>query len=429
MELLIVFAVMLFFLALKGFFSGSEIALVNSDKIKLRHRSKQGNRGASLALKLLEKPDVLLSTTLVGTNISTIVLTTMGTVLAIRYAGSLGEIYAFLILTPFLLILGEIVPKSVYQQKSDQLTPIIIYPIRWASLPFYPVIFIFSRIARLAARLVGAGKSYQPLFITRESLRSVIEMAEHGNAMKAFGRGRIRRVIRFAETTVAEAMIPIAEVTAISRDSSTSTAFEHVRRHGYNRLPVFENNTSNIVGVITLTTWDLMDETVSGQPIETLIKPAHYVSPLQTIDQLLPMLQQRKDRMAIVVDEFGTAIGMITMEDIVEEVVGEIDVGYDFEEYLPRRKRVYERLEEDVYIMDSRLSISEANEVLGIYLPTTDIHTVGGLLLARLRKIPQKGEFIIESGYRFTVVEATKRAIVKIKVELEDAYVATDTTK
>ena len=133
--------------------------------------------------------------------------------------------------------------------------------------------------------------------------------------------------------------------------------------------------------------------------------------------------------MAIVVDEFGTAVGMITMEDIVEEVVGEIDVGYDFEEYLPRRKRVYEQLEEDVYIMDSRLSISEANEVLGIYLPTTDIHTVGGLLLTRLRKIPQKGEFIIESGYRFTVVEATERAIVKIKVELEDAYVATNTTK
>ncbi|MGI9385049.1 MAG: hemolysin family protein [Methyloligellaceae bacterium] len=419
MEILVAVPIMLFFLLLKGFFSGSEIALVNSDKIKLRHRAKQGNRGARLALKLFRTPDVLLSTTLVGTNISTVVLTTIGTLLAIRLLGNLGDIYAFLILTPVLLVLGEIVPKSVYQQKSDQLTPVIIYPLRWASFLFYPVVFVFSRVARLTARLVGVGKSNQPFFITREQLRTVVEMAEHGAAMSAFGRGRIRRVIRFAETTVAEAMIPIAEATTISRDRSTSAAFELVRRHGYNRLPVFENSTSNIVGVVTLTTWDLMDGEIAERPLKSLIKPALYVSPLQTIDQLLPMLQQRKDRMAIVVDEFGTAIGMITMEDIVEEVVGEIDVGYDFEEYLPRRKRVYEKLGDEVFLMDSRLSISEVNEVLGVYLPTTEFHTVGGLLLARLRRIPKEGEYVVEAGYRFTVIEATERAIVKLRVEPE----------
>lgn len=419
MEVLVAIPIMLLFLLLKGFFSGSEIALVNSDKIKLRHRAKQGDRGAKLALKLFQTPDVLLSTTLVGTNISTVVLTTIGTLLAIRLLGDLGEVYAFLVLTPVLLILGEIVPKSVYQQKSDSLTPVIIYPLRWASFLFYPVVFVFSRIARVTARLVGVGKSNQPFFITREQLRTVVEMAEHGAAMNAFGRGRIRRVIRFAETTVAEAMIPIAEATTISHDKSTSAAFELVRRHGYNRLPVFENSTSNIVGVVTLTTWDLMDKKIAEQPLKSLIKPALYVSPLQTIDQLLPMLQQRKDRMAIVVDEFGTTTGMITMEDIVEEVVGEIDVGYDFEEYLPRRKRVYEKLGDEVFLMDARLSISEVNEVLGIYLPATEFHTVGGLLLARFRRIPKEGEYVVEAGYRFAVVEATDRAIVKLRVEPE----------
>ncbi len=419
MEIFTALLVMLFFLLLKGFFSGSEIALVNSDKIKLRHAAKQGNRGAMLGLKLFRNPEVLLSTTLVGTNISTVVLTTIGALLMIRLFGDNGELYAFLILTPLLLVLGEIVPKSVYQQKSDSLTPIIIHPLRWASFLFYPVVFVFSRIARLTARLVGAGKTEQPFFITREQLRSVVEMAEHGAAMDAFGRGRIRRVIRFAETTVAEAMIPIAEATAINRDKSTAGALELVRRHGYNRLPVYQTSTSNIIGVVTLTTWDLMNREIAEQPLQSLMKPALYVSPLQTIDQLLPMLRQRKDHMAIVVDEFGTAIGMITMEDIVEEVVGEIDVGYDFEEYLPKRKRVYEKLAEEIYLMDSRLSISEANEVLGIYLPTTEFHTVGGLVLARLRRIPTQGEFIVEAGYRFTVVEASERAIVKLRVEPE----------
>ncbi|MDJ0951135.1 MAG: hemolysin family protein [Alphaproteobacteria bacterium] len=418
-EMLLAILAMLLFLALKGFFSGSEIALVNADKIKLRHRAKQGHRGAELSLKLLQAPDVLLSTTLVGTNICTVVLTTIGALLMIRLFGELGEVYAFLILTPLLLVLGEIVPKSVYQQKSDRLTPIIIYPLRWASYLFYPVVFVFSRVARLTARLAGAGKREQPFFITREQLRMLLDVAEHGPAMDAFGKGRIRRVIRFAETTVAEAMIPIAEATAISRSSSTATAVDLVRKHGYNRLPVFESSTSNIVGIVTLTTWDLMDPELRERPLESLIKPALYVSPLQTIDQLLPVLRRRPDHMAIVVDEFGTAIGMITMEDIVEEVVGEIDVGYDFEEYLPKRKRVYEKLAEEVYLMDSRLSVSEANEVLAINLPTTEFHTVGGLVLARLRHIPEIGEYIGEEGYRFTVVEASDRAILRLRVEPE----------
>ena len=419
MDLPTALVVMLIFLLFKGFFSGSEIALVSSDKIKLRHKAKQGNQGANLALKLYQTPDVLLSTTLVGTNLSTIVLTTIGALSMIDLFGESGEIYAFLILTPVLLVLGEIVPKSIYQQKSDELTPSIIYPLRWASLLFYPVVFVFSRIARFAARLVGGGKTAQPFFITREQLRAVVDIAEHEAALDAFGRGRIRRVIRFAETTVAEAMIPIAEATVIARNQTTKVAFDLVRRHGYNRLPVYQNSASNITGIITLTTWDLMDRSLLDQPLDSLIKPAFYVSALQTIDQLLPLLRQRADHMAIVVDEFGTAVGMITMEDIVEEVVGEIDVGYDFEEYLPRRKRVYERLAEEVYLMDSRSPISEANEVLRANLPTTEFHTVGGLVVARLRHIPREGEFIVEDGYRFTVVEANERSSVKLRVEPE----------
>ncbi len=421
MDLTTACALMLLFLLLKGFFSGSEIALVSSDKIKLRHKAKHGDRGATMALKLFQTPDVLLSTTLVGTNISTVVLTTIGALLMIGYFGDQGEFYAFLVMTPLLLVLGEIVPKSVYQQKSDELTPVIIYPLRWASWVFYPIVFVFSRVARLAARVVGAGKIEQPFFITREQLRTVVDMAEHEAALDAFGRGRIRRVIRFAETTVAEAMIPIAEATVIGRNKTTEVAIDLVRRHGYNRLPVYESSASNITGIVTLTTWDLMDRSLVDQPLDSLIKTALYVSPLQTIDQLLPMLRQRKDHMAIVVDEFGTAIGMITMEDIVEEVVGEIDVGYDFEEYLPKRKRVYERLAEEVYLMDSRLPISEANEILRTLLPTTEFHTVGGLVLARLRHIPKEGEFIVEDGYRFTVVEASERSIIKLRVEPESA--------
>jgi CBS domain containing-hemolysin-like protein len=417
MDLLLIFLTMVVLLLLKGFFSGSEIALVNSDKLKMHHKANQGNRGAQLVLKLFETPDVLLGTTLVGTNIATVILTTLGTLLMIRTFGQLGDLYAVLLFTPLFLVLGEIVPKSVYQQKSNEIAPVIVYPLRVFSILFYPIVFVFSRIARLCVRLVGGGKSEQNVFITREQMRMVVDMAERGANVDVFDRARIKRAIRFADTSVGEAMIPVAEITAINRNRDTRSAVTLVRRRGYNRLPVYSRNISNIVGVVTLTTWDLMDQELPDRPLDELIKPAHYVSPYQTIDQLLPVLRNRDDHMAIVVDEFGSAVGMITMEDILEEVVGEIDVGYDFEEYLPRRKRIFEMLDEETYLMDARLPISEANEVLGASLPAVESHTIGGLMMARLRHIPAEGESIVESGFKFTVAEATDRVVVKLRVE------------
>ena len=419
MDFLIILLVMVLLLFLKGFFSGSEIALVNSDKLKMHHKANQGHNGAKRVLKLFQTPDILLGTTLVGTNISTIILTTLGTMLMIRSFGQLGDLYAVLLFTPLFLILGEIVPKSVFQQKSNEIAPVIVYPLRVFSILFYPLVFVFSRIARLCVRLVGGGKAEQNVFITREQMRMVVDMADRGANVDVFDRARIKRAIRFADTSVGEAMIPVADMTAINRNRDSRSAITLVRRRGYNRLPVYSRNISNIVGVVTLTTWDLMDPELSNQTLEKLIKPVHYVSPYQTIDQLLPVLRNRDDHMAIVVNEFGSAIGMITMEDILEEVVGEIDVGYDFEEYLPRRKRIFEMLDEETYLMDARLPISEANEVLGTSLPAVESHTLGGLVMARLRHIPDEGEFIVEAGFRFTVAEATDRAVVKLRVEPE----------
>ncbi len=417
MDVLLITLLMLLLLLLKGFFSGSEIAVVNSDKIKLHAMANQGHKGAKAVLKQLRTPDVLLGTTLVGTNIATVALTTLGTLVMIQLFSDMGDVIAFLVYTPLFLIFGEIVPKSIFQQKSDTIAPVAIYPLRVFSFLFYPVIFIFSRIARLAARLFGAGKTEQHVFMTREQMRAVVEMAERASNVSSFDQGRIRQVIRFSETSVGEVMVPVAEMTAINLNKSTRRAIAMVRKRGYNRLPVYTGNISNISGIVTLTTWDLMSPELPERDLSELIQPALYVSPYQTIDDLLPILQKRNDHMAIVVDEFGSAVGMITMEDILEEVVGEIDVGYDFDEYLPRRKRIVEMLDDDVFLMDSRLPIWEANEILGIRLPAKEFHTLGGMVMARLRRIPEKGESIVESGYRFTVEGATDRAIEKLRVE------------
>lgn len=409
--------VMLVFLLLKGFFSGSEIAIVNSDKLKLRHHAKQGDRRAALLLKMFRKPDVILGTTLVGTNLATVIISTLGALMCIRLFGESGDLISVLILTPFLLIFGEVVPKSVFQQKADTIAPNVSGLLRFFSFAFYPVIFIFSRVARFATRLVGGASTRQNLFITREELRALLDDGEPTGSIGTVDRQSIRRIIRFADTTVGQAMIPLPDVVGINEMRTTADAVMLVMKHGYNRLPVYRGNITNLKGVLTLSTWDLLDESIDERPITDFIHPPLYLSPNQTIDQILPLLQEREDHMAIVVDEFGSGVGIITMEDVFEEVVGDIDVGYDFDEYRPKRHYFIESSGATAYRTAGRTPLSEINDVLHIKLPLTEAHTIGGFVTARLRRLANEGDEIEEEGYRFIVEEASDKTVLRVRAE------------
>ena len=418
MDVIFIILIMIVLLLLEGFFSGSEIALVHAERLKLQHLANQGHRGAALVISMLRKPEVLLGTTLVGTNISLVALTTLGTIVMIRLFGEHGDILAFLIYTPLFLIVGEIVPKSVFQQKADTLVLSLVYPLRFFSWLFYPVVFVFSWIARKVAHFAGVEIAHRELFSNREQIRTVLEMAEQGADIDVFDRDRIMRVTRFADATVGQVMIPMAEMTILSTDNTTRDAVELARERGHFRLPVFKNEHNEITGVLSLTMWDLMNPELRQRPLTDFIQPAYFVTAHQLLDELLPVLQQRKDHMAIVVDEFESAIGMITLEDVLEEVVGEVvNVGFTFEGFLPRHKYTIEELADGSYLMDGRVSLEQAGTVLDVSLPTTDAHTVGGMVIAHLRHIPVKNEYIIQAGYRFTVEEVTDRGIQKLRVE------------
>ena len=417
MDWILEFLLIIILLFLKGFFSGSEIAMVNSDKLKLRHKAKIGDRGAGLVLKMFKKPDIILGTTLVGTNLTTVTISTLSALIFIDLFGVWGDFISVVVLTPVLLILGEVVPKSVFQQNADTIVTKIIYALRFFSHLFYPVIFIFSRVARFATRIVGGGAEPQNMFITREELRVLLDVTETAASPSSVDRKRIRRIIRFADTTVGEAMIPLADVVGFNEIRDMEEAARRVIKHGYNRLPVYGGNITNVKGVLTLNTWDLMRADLMDLPVSEFISPALYLSPKQTLDRALPQLRARNDHMAIVVDEFGSAVGILTMEDVFEEVVGEIDVGYDFDEYHPKRKIYIEHESENSHLMSGRTPISEANDILHVHFPVEEAHTIGGLIVSRIRNIPVEGVSIEEQGYRLTVLEADSRSVVKVRVE------------
>ncbi len=413
MNIFIALVIIVFFLILKGFFSGSEIAMVNSDKLKLRHQAKMGDRGAAMVVKLFQKPDIILGTTLVGTNIATVTISTLAALMFIELNIPAGDLVSVIVFTPFLLILGEIVPKSVYQQTANTISPWIIRPLRFFSLLFSPIIFIFSRIARLATRLVG-GDLEKNAFISREEIRMLLEISEQSSDMARFDPQMVRRIIRFAETTTGQAMIPLAGVVGVEEGGSLKDAANVVWRNGFNRLPVYRGNLTNVIGVLTLSTWDLLEPNIFKKSMADYIQEPLYISLKQTIDEVLPLMQGRTDHIAVVVDEFGSAVGILTMEDIFEEVVGEIDVGYDFDEYHPKRKIEFQKVDEDVYLLDGRTPLTQINDVLHLRLSVEEAHTIAGLLITKLKRIPKEGEFIDAEDYRFTVKSANERAVTSV---------------
>jgi CBS domain containing-hemolysin-like protein len=404
-------------LLLQGFFSGSEIAIVSCDKSRLRHKARQGDRGSKLALRMLERPEVILSTTLVGTNISLVLLTALVSTAVIAAVGGKGDFLAVVLLVPFTLVLGEIVPKSVYQQRADDLTPRVVYPLYAFYLLFFPIVFVFSRVARIAARTFGHGSPAAGMFVVREQLRTVLDTAEGAATIDIFDRERIRNVVRFGELVAGDVMIPASEMSAVDARGGAGEVIDLVRRTGSTHFPVYEGKRSQVIGMISASVWDVVQPGYASRTVRELVQPAYFVPLQQPLVELLSVLRNRDDQCAVVVDEYGSAIGMITVDDILQTVVGRIEVGAMFEEPADASRPGYEVVEEDVYLVDARLPIPELNEVLGTNIGLNQARTIGGLIMARLRHVPVTGESLNEAGYRFTVVEATDKAIKRVRAE------------
>jgi magnesium and cobalt exporter, CNNM family len=416
-DLLWIIPLMLVLAALKAFFSGSEIAMVSADKIRTRHKASRGDRGAADLLKLEQNPEMHLATTLIGTNVSIVALTTLGTIVMMRLLGEQGEVWAILLFSPLFLIFTEVVPKSVFQQHADRLAPIVVRPIRVFMYLIYPFVFGFALVARLAARMAG-GQPMHHVFMTREMMRAMLDASNKASEVSILTWNRLKRALRLSDITVGEVMIPMAEVTAVSRTDITRHAIDLACAKGHFRLPVYEDQISQVIGVLAMDVWQLMHAGFVTTPLEDLIEPAEFVIAQQPVHELLTTLKQRNDRMAIVLDEFGSAIGMVTLEDIQEEVLGDfVGVGYNIPGYVHRSRRGIEEIEEGVYLVDGRLAISEINEMLALHLPTKEAHTVGGFLSAELRHMPKADESLDADGYRFTVVEATGKFVRRIRIE------------
>jgi CBS domain containing-hemolysin-like protein len=361
-EILVPLLVMVLCLIFEGFFSGAEIGVVSADRAKLRHEAAKGSRGARLALSMLKNPEWLLSTTLVGTNIAVVTNTTIATALMIQVFGEKGSLLAVVLVAPLIWVFGEIVPKSIFQQKTDVLTPKAIFVLKFFSYLFFPILLVFSHLAKLLSRLAGANPEGENPFTLREEIRTMIQMSPDEGDIEPHEQRMIRQLFDFGETAAREIMVPLVDVIGIEQGASCGAAQRLATEKAHKRLPVYSKRVDKITGL--LNTLDLLGVDPE-EPIKPYIKPVDYVPGSRTIQDLLLDLRRDANMMAVVVDEFGGADGIVTVEDIVEEVVEDIQDEYDVQEKPAQWAR---KIAERDYMVSARIDLDALSEQIGIEL-------------------------------------------------------------
>jgi CBS domain containing-hemolysin-like protein len=395
-------------LVLEGFFSGSEIGVIGADTMKLRHQAANGSKGAKLALKMLEKPEWLLSTTLVGTNISVVTNTTMGTALMIHLFGEQGSWLAIVLVAPLIWVFGEIVPKSIFQQRADTITPRIIYILRFFSYLFFPVLIVFSVLTRLITKLIGS--SDQSPFTLREEIVTMLQMPATEGDIQSDEKDMIRRMFSFSETPVNKVMIPLIDVVAVENGINCGEAMRIATESSHVRLPVYEDRVDRVVG--TLYVLELLGEDHST-PIEKYIKPARYIPGSKSIKELLIEMRQNGEALVTVVDEFGGADGIVALEDIMEEIVEDIEDEYDSGH---KPQQWIRKMGDKDYIVSARIELDELVEQLDLDIPESIHATLGGLLMSRVHEIPATGSLIQINSIDFTIQRSIPQAIQEIRI-------------
>jgi len=410
-DILVTFGLMIACLVAEGFFSGSEMGVVSADRMKLRHDAAKGSLGAKLALGMLNKPEWLLSTTLVGTNISVVANTTMATALMLQLFGEYGSWLAVALVAPLIWVFGEIVPKSVFQQRADIITPRVIFLLKFFSWVFYPILFVFSLLTRFLARVVGDQVGNQNPFTLREEIFALMQMSTDGGDINMKEKAMIRRLFDFEETTVAEIMMPLIDVVGIEQSVSCGEAMRLARTKAHKRLPVYSKRVDRIVGM--LDALELLG-VEPQEPIAAYIRPVDYVPGSKSIQTLLQDMQRERHLLSVVVDEFGGAEGIVTVEDIIEEIVEDLSDEFDVREKPTGWLR---KLGERDYLVSARIEPEALAEALNIELPEGKYATLAGFLLERVRDVPAVGTRVRYNKITFVIQRGSERTIEEVRVK------------
>ena len=394
-----------------AFFSASETALFAANRVVLRQRRAQGDRRAATANALLSQASELLTTLLAGNTLSNVGVSVVATSIAFSLMGRGGEWAAFLATALVLLIIAEIAPKTLAARYADRLVLIVAGPISALMRIFTPLIRVLSLVATALVRPFGGHITPRAPLVTQEQLRFLVQVGEEEGVIEQEEREMIHSVFEFGDTVVREVMRPRVDISAVPADATLNRALALMTERGHSRLPVYEGTIDHVLGVVYMR--DLIPALRHGrldQPVSELKRPPFFVPESKKVDELFKEMQQRKVSVAIVLDEYGGTAGLVTVEDLLEEIVGEIQDEYDLEE------KPIQLVGDRTAVVNARVHLDEVNELLGVRLPQDEVDTVAGLVYSLFGRVPAPGETFALPGIELRVEKTLGQRITRVRI-------------
>jgi CBS domain containing-hemolysin-like protein len=389
--------------------AGSEVAITRMNRVRAIRLLEEKRRGAAALVRIVENPAPYLNVVLLLTLLATIGGTTIATSLAVRISERAGEVIATAVMTILLFIFAEVTPKTFAIQQTDRVALRVAPFLVWLARLLGPVATGLLKLANVL--MPGKGLPHGP-YITEQELRASAEVASEEGEIEEGEVELIHSIFEFGDTIVREVMVPRPDITAIEHDKSLRDVQALVLTHGYSRIPVFREDLDEIVGAVYAK--DVLKALHQGKqdmPLADIAREIHYVPETKKVAELLREMQKEKFHLAMVTDEHGSVSGLVTLEDLLEELVGEITDEYDREE--PEMVEVGDGR----YRVSGKASIDDVNELLDVELPDEEWDTLAGFVLDLFGRIPKSGEEAAYPGLKFTAEEVLGRRILKVLIE------------
>jgi len=396
----------LFFLS--AFFSGSETALMALDRLRLRHLVEKGRPGANLLETLLEKPDRLLSTILIGNNLVNIAASVFATALLIKVFGNRGELLTILIMTPLLLIFAEVTPKTYAAQFPEKVAFFVLKPILFCMWMLSPFIWIVSGLSRFLQGFIGS-RTPQPV-ISEDEIKTIITVGEQSGTVHEKTRRMLHGVFELSQIRVRDVMIPRTEVSGIDVELPFDEILKLVQVARHSRFPVYEGSLDSVIGLVH--SKDILNYVHRPDEfnVREVARPPFFVPESQLIESLLQTFREKRVHLAVVVDEHGGVEGIVTLEDIIEEVFGEIADEYDVEEAMIRK------FAPGYYLVDASTSLKTINQRFGLSFSEEHATTLAGYVMQLLGRIPEAGDQCEADNVLLVVTKVIGQRVEKVEM-------------
>lgn len=399
-------------LVLSALFSSSETALTTVNRIRIRTLAGQGDKRAMTLLAVLQNPEKMLSVILIGNNVVNLYASSLATTVTLSLFGSKLVGVATGILTLAVLVFGEVAPKTMASRNAEQIALRAAGPVKVLMWLFTPLVFVVNNLARLVMKLFGADRPGKRELMTAEELRTIVQVGHEDGVIENSERKMIDNVFDFGERSARDIMIPRIDMTCIDVEAGYDELMEVVREEKYTRIPVYKESADTIVGILNIKDLLFRAQDKPFRIAELMRKPLFTYEQKKT-SELMVEMRKNYTNLAIVLDEYGVTAGMVTMEDILEEIVGEIRDEYDRDE-----EKSIRRIAPNTYLIEGNVKIDDVNEVLQLHLASEDYESIGGYVLEQLEHFPKEGECVTKGGISFTVTRMEQTRIAEVKLSL-----------